>query len=290
MGALLATIFFASFQTIFCKMYTDNYKGGESNVTPVYSAVEGVLITLVTWIIYGAEFDLFSVSTITLVYGIINGVILYVYNASLVAATQRGSYAFMNVCLLFGGILVPMLAFITTDPITVTQYIAIAAMLVGCYLMNAEGIKLKNTKPIFYVLCLLLFLGNGGYTVMLNLQEQYDKSQSQEMLAITYIVSCIIAVVQLLFKEKGKFPRAFAMGKKSVLFLALSLTCVAIAQNIMIVLYQVIPSAAVVMSFVSGGIIVLSAICSRILFKEKLTPVKIAGVAVAAISAVALSV
>ena len=102
---ILAVILLYSFQTLFCKMFTDRYPGKPELASPVFGALEGVFIFLLSWVWQGFRFQ---ADTLTLLLGIGNAAILLGYNTFLIKASSRGSYAFMNVMLLFGGILVPI--------------------------------------------------------------------------------------------------------------------------------------------------------------------------------------
>ena len=70
----------------------------------------------------------------------------------------------------------------------------------------------------------------------------------------------------------------------------LALTCLAVftALNMLMVVLSMI-NPAILYTIDNGGVLVLSVLYSRILFKEKLSPAQIAGIVLAAVSIVMLS-
>ncbi len=277
-----------SFQTLFCKLYTDRYPGRPELASPVFGVLEGAAILIVTLAFNGFAFHA-SLSTVVL--GVLNAAVLFGYNTSLIAAGKRGSYAFMNVLMLFGGILVPMIysSVKLGETPTAVQFLAILAMLVSFVLMNFEDIRLKNTPPVYYVLCGALFLFNGLYGTLLKMQSAYHGDESGEMVAITFGLMGVIALVQLAVKEKGKTFEAFRFDKRCVPPLIVCLASAALAVNGLVYVLPLIP-APVLYTVENGGVLLLSALYSVFLFREKTSAVKWAGIALAAASITALSI
>ena len=86
--------------------------------------------------------------------------------------------------LLFGGILVPVIyaaLFVEGESLSSQQLLAIGMMLVAFVLMNVKEIRLKGTKPIYYVYCVLLFLCNGFYGTLLKMQSVHYEEQKDAM-------------------------------------------------------------------------------------------------------------
>ena len=82
-----------SFQTLFCKMFSDRYPGKSELSSPVFCIIEAIFITLATYAFNGFHF---FVSPLTILFGILNGLILFGYNTSLIKAGTLGSYAFVT--------------------------------------------------------------------------------------------------------------------------------------------------------------------------------------------------
>lgn len=287
---ILLIVVLYSFQTLFCTMYTNKYPGKPENASPVFCVLESIAIALFTWAWIGFKFNM---SPITLLFGSLNAVVLFTYNTSLIKASSKGSYAFMNVAMLFGCILVPLMytTIFLGDKLVWYQYTAIALMLVSFILMNYKDFKKKGERTpwSYYVFCALLFLSNGMYGTLLKMQSDYDVSQKNEMIILTYGIMGIIAFVQLAFKEKKDTLKAFRMNKKSILPLALCLASAALAINILVLVIPMV-NTAVLYTVENGGVLVLSAIYSFIFFKEKPQLLKVLGIVLAAISITVLSI
>lgn len=284
---IVLIIFLYSFQTLFCAKYSDNYKGKPENSSAVFCVLEGLFLCLFTLAWIGFKFELSPMSAL---FGILNACALFGYNTSLIKANARGSYAFMNVVMLFGGILLPMLYSIVIrgDSLAWYQFVAIGLMLVSFVLMNYREIKLKGAPVSYYVFCLILFICNGLYGTLLTLQSDYNESQKSEMLILTFGIMSIIAFFQLAAKEKKAVFKAFSVGKKAVLPLLLCLISASVAANILILIIPMV-NTAVLFTVQSGGVLLLSVAYSYLFFKEKATVSGIAGFLLALLSITILS-
>ena len=276
---IIGLVVLYSLQTLFCKFYSDNYPGKQELASPVLCVTQSIAIALLSFSFAGFKFE---ISLLSFVFGALNAAVLFGYNTSLIKAGERGSYAFMNMMMLFGGIFVPLVySSATTGAFpSVIQCVAIGTMIIACLLMNIENIKLGGAKISYFIFCILLFLFNGLYGVLLKAQEQHNASESQEMVIISYGVMGVIALVQLLFKEKKTTPKAFHFNKKSTLYLILFLIISGLAVNVLVLLLEII-NVTVLYTVDNGGVMMLSAIYSITLFKEKATLLKIIGIIIA---------
>ena len=278
-----------SFQTLFCTLYTSRYSGRAELASPVFCILQSIVIALFTWIVGGFPTQ---AAPLTILFGVLNALMLFGFNTSLMKAGTLGSYAFMNMMLLFGGILVPVVysaLFVEGETLGKWQLIAIEVMLLAFALMNIKEIRLKGTKPIYYVYCLLLFLCNGFYGTLLKMQSVHYEEQKDAMVVISYALMGVIALIQLGVKEKGRTFQAFSMGKKAVLPLILSLVSSSLAIN---VLTRVIPlaDAATLFTVDNGGVLILAALYSFVIFKEKPNISKILAMSLAIVSILIFSV
>lgn len=279
---IIALVLLYSLQTLFCKFYSDNYTGKKELASPVLCVLQSIAIAMLSWGF--ARFN-FQISVISLILGAVNAAVLFGYNTSLIKAGDRGSYAFMNMMMLFGGIFVPLVyvSVSSGEFPSIIECVAIFTMIIACILMNIENIKLGGAKVSYYVFCLLLFIFNGLYGTLLKAQEQYNANESQEMVIVSYGLMGVIAFAQLFFKEKGATFKAFKFNKKCALFLILFLIISGLAVNVLVLLLGYL-NAAVLYTVDNGGVMMLSALYSITLFKEKATPLKIVGIVIAVIS------
>lgn len=291
---ILLIVVLYSFQTLFCTLYTNKYTGKAENASPVFCVLESIAIAAFTWVWIGFKFE---VSPMTLLFGVLNAVALYGYNTSLIKAGATGSYAFLNVAQLFGGILVPLLytTVFLGDALRWYQLAAIALMLVSFVLMNLKeikgekGVERKKTPWTYYLFCAILFLCNGMYGTFLKMQSDYNESQKNEMVIITYGLMGVIAFIQLAFKEKKDIFKSFKVNKKAVLPLILCLVSAALAINVLVTVIPMV-NTAVLYTVENGGVLMLAALYSFIFFKEKPQISTILGMVIAAVSITVLSI
>ena len=277
-----------SLQTLFCKIDSDCYSGRQELATPVFCILESISVVVISIAFNGFKL---SISAPTLLIGVINAAALFGYNFSLIAAGKRGSYAFLNVAMLFGGILVPMIysaLFLKSGQLGLIQYIAIAIMLCAFVLMNFEGLKPGNVHISYYIFCLILFICNGLYGTLIKVQEQVNSSESKEMIIITYLIMGVIALVQLIVKEKKNTPAAFKVSGKALIFLILCIVTAGLAINALVMIIPLV-NIAVFYTVENGGVLLIAAVYSIIFFKEKPTAAKIAGILLAVIGITILS-
>lgn len=272
-----------SFQTLFCTLYNGRYAGEKSLASPVFCILQSIVIACFT--LFVGEFSA-GVSWLTILFGVLNAGMLFCFNTSLIKAGSLGSYAFMNMMLLFGGILVPVIysaLFVAGESLGILQLVAIGLMLLAFVLMNIKEIRLKGTKPIYYVFCLLLFLSNGFYGTLLKMQSVHYAEQKDAMVVISYALMGVIALTQLGIKEGKRTFKAFCMNKSAILPLVLSLVSSALAIN---VLTRVMPlaDAATLFTVDNGGVLVLAAGYSFVIFKEKPNVTKILAMGLAIVS------
>ncbi len=277
-----------SFQTLFCTLYTSRYPGKGELASPVFCVLQSIVIALFTWIAGGFPTE---AAPLTILFGVLNALMLFGFNTSLIKAGSLGSYAFMNMMLLFGGILVPVVysaLFVEGETLGTWQLIAIGIMLLAFVLMNIKEIRLKGTKPIYYVYCLLLFLCNGFYGTLLKMQSVHYAEQKDAMVVISYALMGVIALAQLGVKEGKNTLKAFRLSKKAIFPLILSLVSSALAIN---VLTRVMPlaDAATLFTVDNGGVLVLAAVYSFVIFKEKPNVTKVLAMILAVISIVIFS-
>ena len=286
--ALIAgVILLYSFQTLFCTLYIRHYPGREDLASPVFCILEAAFIVLVTWGLKGFSFH---PSPLTLLLGCLNALALWGYNNSLMEAGKRGSYAFFNMILLYGGILLPMLysALFLREETAALQWIGAGLMLLAFLLMNWEGKGSQKPKKGYYFYCALLFLCNGLYGTFLKMQSVSRAQESTEMVMLTFGVMGLIALIQLVLREKGNTLHAFRQSKKSLLPLAVCLISAALAINGLVFVMSRV-NTVVLFTVENGGVLLLAAVYSFLLFHEKPTVPKAAGIVTALVSITLLS-
>jgi len=287
--AMMSLLF--SFQSLFTRLYSANYAGPDAaTATPVFSVVYGVFIAAASFLLGGMTF---APSWQTVLLGLLNAGMLVLYNTSIIEAGNRGSYSFLMVASMFGGILVPMaigLLFLG-ETLSGLQVIAVLMMLVSLVLMNVRTISFKGASRSYYIWCIVLFFANGLYGAINNLQTQVmDGAQRTEMLTILYLCSALAAIGMEVFRGQGKqLADGFRMGRKSAVFLVITCLSATAAANLMLHILTLMPSS-VLYTIDSGAVLVLSILYSLVLFKEKPAWEQVAGMVIAVVSIVLINI
>lgn len=276
-----------SFQTLFCTLYNQRYPGKAEWTSPVFCILEAAFIVLITWALNGFRFHL---STPTLIFGCLNALVLFGYNTGVIEAGKRGSYAFFNMSLLYGAILVPMVysTLFLKEKTTGVQWIGIGLMLIALLLMNWEGKTGQKPKKGYYFFCVLLFLCNGLYSVFLKMQSVACPQESAEMVMLTFGIMGLVALIRLIISEKDNTLIAFRQTRKSLVPLVLCLLSAGLAINGLV---YILPNVNTVVFYTieNGGVLLMASLYAFLLFHEKPTPKKIAGILIALVSITLLS-
>ena len=284
-------ILFFSFQSLFTRLYSASYAGPDAGkATSVFSVCSGVFIAAASFLLGGMTF---APSWQTILLGLLNAGMLILYNTSIIEAGNRGSYSFLMVASMFGGILVPMaigLLFLG-ETLSGLQIVAVVMMLISLVLMNVRSISFKGASKSYYLWCIALFFANGLYGAILNLQaEVMDGAQRTEMLTILYLCSALAVIITECAKGQGKqLLSGFKMGKKSALFMVITCLSATAAANLLLYILTLM-SSSVLYTIDSGAVLVVSILYSLILFKEKPTWEVVLGMAIAVASIVLINI
>ena len=101
-GLVGLMVLFFSFQSLFTRLYSAHYAGPDAGkATSVFSVCYGVFIAAASFLLGGMTF---APSWQTVLFGLLNAAMLILYNTSMIEAGNRGSYSFLMVSSLFGGI------------------------------------------------------------------------------------------------------------------------------------------------------------------------------------------
>ena len=291
MTALLvaAVTLLYSFQSLFCKLFSQKHSGsGRPMTSTVFSISYGIFAGTVTLILAGFRF---SPSPRTLVIGLINAAALLVFNTGMIEAARSGSYSFQMLCLLFGGIVPPLVheVIFLGGVLNAIQIAAIVMMLFSFVLMNLKGLTLKGSSRKFLFWCGAVFASNGAYSILMNLQQRVTGgAERSEMIILTYLGMALFYISWQGIRNRKALAQGFRMGKESVI--PLLLCCVSATAAVHLMMYLLtLMEASLLYTIDNGGVLVLSVLYSCILFKEKLNPAQTAGIILAAASIMMLS-
>jgi len=296
MVALLTVVMIVgySLQPLFTRLYSTNYAGSDAGQsTTIFSICFGGLIGLATLVMNGFHF---APVWQTVVCGAVNAALLLLFNMSMIEAGNRGSYSFMMICSLFGCIIVPLTAgaLFLGESINALQGAAIVLMLISFVVMNARSISLKGSSGAYYFWCAVHFLVNGLFATLMNLQQKLVAplgigDQRGEMLTIIYLgMSLAVLAVQLIKNGVPYVLQGMRMGKKSFLYVVLCSVVAILGANSLLSLLSMMDSG-ILYTLENGGVLILSAIFSFAIFKEKPSVDQLVGIVLAIVSIVMLS-
>lgn len=274
-------------QTFFNKLFSTHYRGPEIAATPVYAVLYGVLVSAVTFFL--VRFQISS-SKETVLLGCINGVVLFLYNLGMIHASRTGPYAFQSIVMLFGSIVVCLLfsAAYWGDRLTVLQMAGIAVMLVAFVVLNGGGIDFRGVKKGYFFWVVSLFFTNGVYGVLMDAQQRLYPHERNEMIMVTFFSSGVVSLIYLFATQKKRWVQAFRMGKAAWGFAVGSGLCAAFAVYTLMALLAYIPGY-ILYTVCNGSVLVLSAVLCRIVLKENMTKMTVAGILLSAVSITLLS-
>lgn len=280
-----AMVLLYSCQSLFLKCYTTARNGnGAMQFSMVYGVVAGICTLAINGFAYAP-----SVTTLAL--GLINAVILLMYNTFMARAGSLGSYAFMMVCVLSGGILVPMVydALCWGTSFSNMQLAAVVLILAAFVIMNLDGFREKKSGR-YLLWCIALFAANGAYGALMNLQQRLmDYTQHREMIITSFLGMGAVTAFAAFIRSPGNFADGFHMSARAFAFMLASTVSATLAVNLM--MYSMKRIDLTVLNVVNnGGVLVVSAIFAFVLFHEKPAPRTLAGMAMACASIVMLSV
>ena len=229
----------------------------------------------------------------TVLFGVLNGLALICYNATMVQASNKGPYSVQMVFMLSGGILVP--AFINlargAEQLSLMQWVAIALIIVSIGLVSKKNEDAGVSDPRFYLFCGGLFLSNGIYGALLNIQQDVTGvSEKEEMVFLTFTVTALASVLIGLASQKKAFLQSFRQTKKSALFLLISSLATACAVNLLVLLIELIEDTTVLYTFDNSGVLLISVISSWLIFKEKLSRTNVIGCVLTCLGLIMISV
>ncbi len=259
-----------SFQSLFTRLYSASYPAERANqATPVFSIVFGAVVAVASLVVGGFSF---APSWQTILLGVLTAAMLMLYNRSMIEAGNRGSYAFLMIAAMFGGILGPMFVGVCFlgEVLAAHQLFAVALMLVSLVLMNARGIEFKGATKAYYLWCIALFVANGMFGTLMNLQAKVMAgAQRTEMLTILYGMSALASGVGELARGRGKdLAEGFKMGPKAAIFLVLCCASATAAANLQLYILSQMDSA-IYYTISDGSVLVVSILFSLVLFKER---------------------
>lgn len=291
LGMLAGCILCYTFQGLFGKIYSTAYAGEESDATPVFSTLYGVIVSIIVFAaVMGFRFE---ASLATWGMGVANGLMLFLYNLGVIKASRTGPFSLQSIFRLFGGVVVPM-AFsllLWGEKLSGLQVAGIVAMLASFVVINLDGNAFKGIKKGYAFWVALLFVVNGLYgTLMAGQQRVMNNAQGNEMIVITFLSSAIISLISLIVTRRQDTVKAFQMNSKAWgSAVGAGIVAALAVVQLMLLIGRLGDMLSVFYTVENGLVLVLTVVMSAIMFKEKLDRNVIIGIAISVASLVLLS-
>ncbi len=286
---LILLVFCSFFQSFFSKLYSLRSDNASPAAPFVFSVIFGIFVGIASLVMNGF---VFRPSALTFLFGLLNAAALVIYQTTQLNSLARGSYMISNICMLFGGILLPMIVSMLAlgQWLSPLQIVGVVLMLICVILLNLQTGEVTKPKKGFWFFCIAMALANGTYSVLLSLQANLvGGDERAEMLTISYIGSAVFAFLVVLFMRREKTFSDFRMKRKPFLFTIGCCTATTLMSNLYLHLLS-IGNTTVVTVFDYGGFLVLATIASFVVFGEKLSKLQIAGVIVGTASVIMLAI
>ena len=272
------------------KIYSGNYQRKLSDGF-LFSAFSFIVATIILLI-----FGVGETSRFTFVMGLLFGAVTTLQSITMILAFKIGPMAYTSVIINFSTLLTALSGVLWFDEkLYAPQMIGIALMLISfiCSANGEPGQKKANAK--WLSLCIVSFLATGGIGIMQKLhQSSAYKSELNSLLVIAFTSSSVFALaLAAIFdrtsKLKGEDTKSVFLEKNKLLKLVIVIVLqgIGVAVNNEINLYlSGVMSSSVFFPTVNGGGLILTTLCSVIIFKERLSLKQWIGIAVGILSVV----
>lgn len=284
---VLCAITCSTVQCFFNKLYSGAYQVECGDSSAVFSTLYGLIVGLIVLCVNRFTF---SASAVTWTLGLLAGVSIFFFNLASINAAKRGPFAFQSIMMLFGSVLMALLAsvFYWGETMRGTQLAGIGVMLAAFVALNSKGLNPRGARKGYMGWVAALFLSNGAYGVLMDAQQRLcHQAESNEMIIVCFLSASLISLLCLLLGKRREFFSGFRMGAKAARFMLISSTAAAGAVYLKMVLLGMI-SVSILYTVQNGGIMVSLAVLSTLVLKEKLSRGTVTGIALALISIVLL--
>lgn len=283
---LFALIICSSAQSLFAKLYSEKTSVQPSAAPAVFNFWYSIIIAAGSFAFAG-----FSVhaSGLTFLFASAAAAATTVYNISIVSAAQSGPYPVYMISALFGGIILPTAVgtAVFGDKPSVTVIIGAVLMLAAVAMLAAKG-SAGRLSGKFIRSCVALFVSNGVFGTAFALQARYVDGEDAAFVLIAFGFSAVATLAVIFATRKKEKPLILAPDLRGGIFLFISAAGSCVAQQLNLLVLTLLPSAVVFPTH-CGCVLVAVSLFSIFIFKEKLSKLRWAGVAVSAASMVLLS-
>ena len=253
----------------------------------LYSSVAAVGLLVLALIRSAAAPSLF-----TLLLGVLFGLLTAVSSLAMINALELGPLSYTSL-ICSAGMIIPALSgwLLFSEPVSVWKFVGTALMLISiAFSVWQKDDAERKASLKWLVLCLLAMLTGGLIGVLQKVHQASEHSAELfYFLAVSFTVSALYSAVLLfLLRKKGTAPSLRISQSRSLLWIALiSGTTLAASHVLNLWLAGVMPSI-IFFPVVNGVGLLLAVLASVVLFREKLTRIRWAGIVIGIIAVMLL--
>ncbi len=287
---LVLLIAASSGQSVFSKAYSVKSNVDKQNSSLVFNFYYSALIAVFTLCIAGFRMN---PSPLTWLFAAVAGITATLYNIGIVNAANSGPYPVYAITSIFGGLLAPVLLefFVFKVRISVTGYIGTALMMLAIFLMSGAAEKSEKLSRRFILNCLLIFVSNALFGIALVLQirlsERADGERS-EFVFFAYLIAAVLSALIIVMKNRKKTLSVMKLNLLPSVFTTGAAASATLSRYMSLICIQIF-GATISTPVANGGVLLVVAVLSYLIFKDKQTKIQIAGDALAIVSIILIS-
>ncbi len=270
---LIATILLA-FEFVFSKRYQESE--GTSLISGLrFNTLSGFFTAIIFFALSGfkLQFSLFS-----LIMAFLMSLLCMLYSIIGFQILRKGNMSLYSLFLMSGGMLLPYIFGILflQEPLTLLRILGILFILAAVYLSNPAKCKLDKSQLI---LCVIIFIMNGFVSIISKCHQiniTFAPVDNTSFVMYSGICKCIMSSFALLFCKSTEPKYSFATRKS--IYIILGAACISgSSYSLQLMGAKALP-ASVLYPLITGGSIIFSTICGKIIFIEKITKFQIISV------------
>jgi multidrug transporter EmrE-like cation transporter len=172
------------------------------------------------------------------------------------------------------------------DPISIGLFPGLVLLAASLVLINKRDAEVK-INPKWVISVIFAFLGNGFCTIAQNVQQvRFSGNYKSEFMIIALAITAVAALVMTLIKERK------IIQKQSPLCYSLGVICGAAngAVNYIVMVLSLRMHASVMFPIISAGGILMAAILSMTVYREKLSKLQKIGLALGILAIIVLNI
>ena len=243
-------------------------QGNTLKTGSVYNCLIGISGAIIYFVICGFKVE---ITTFSFIMAVASTLFVGAYTIIGFKIMSMGSMAVYTVFLMLGGMILPYFygVIFLDEKITLMKTIALIIMMIAILMQNNSNKEKRRT--LFYVLCIAVFVINGGVSIVSKMHQSthYEIVSNNGFVLLKNIMAFLVYGAIIPFAGERKKEKIKLKPKMYVLIVIGSLIGGA-SYMFQLVCASNLP-ASVQFPVMSGGVIIFTALCGLIFFKENIS-------------------